>query len=298
MAGAWELFDGTARSEDVAPADPAAGGHAPLDRLVALLDRLAGAGAGRDLLRQLLLSVEEPEAIARTIAASAAFATLYKEARTLNIGLAGPKDADAAFVGLPTLPAGLAFEELFERHFRPRLGKRAEGFAAIFAALGPPRRDLLVVETGCMRVPCNWEGDGQSTFMFDAFARDRQGLFFSVDITLESIETARRACSSATHLLLGDSVATLHALARAMPARASLLYLDSYDLDPANPMPSAIHHAMELAAARTLIGPGTIVAVDDYGIAAGGKGLILDQFFGSIRAEVIYSGYQKVWRMP
>ena len=148
-----------------------------------------------------------------------------------------------------------------------------------------------------MRIPRNWEGDGQSTFMFDALARDRQALFFSVDITLESIETARRACSSATHLLLGDSVATLHALSRAMPARASLLYLDSYDLDPANPLPSAIHHAMELAAARTLIGPGTIVCVDDYGIAQGGKGLILDRFFSSIRAEVIYSGYQKAWRV-
>ena len=67
----------------------------------------------------------------------------------------------------------------------------------------------------------------------------------------------------------------------------------------ANPMPSAIHHAMELAAARPLIASGTIVCVDDFGIGGeGGKGMIVDRFFSSIRAEVVYSSYQKVWRVP
>jgi hypothetical protein len=80
---------------------------------------------------------------------------------------------------------------------------------------------------------------------------------------------------------------------------ANLLYLDSYDLDPQNPMPSAIHHAMELMAAQRLIGPGTIVCVDDYGVGpkAGGKGLVLDLYFSAIRAEALYSGYQKMWRV-
>ena len=63
-------------------------------------------------------------------------------------------------------------------------------------------------------------------------------------------------------------------------------------------MPSAIHHAMELAAASPLIGAGTIVCVDDYGIGSeGGKGMILDKFLTRIRAQVIYCGYQKVWRV-
>ena len=156
-----------------------------------------------------------------------------------------------------------------------------------------------MIETGCMRVPRNWEGDGQSTFMFDALVRDSGGLFFSIDITLESLETARRACSSATQLILNDSVAGLYALSRALPSPISLLYLDSYDLDVANPMPSAIHHALELAAARPLIASGTIVCVDDFGIGAeGGKGMIVDKFFSNIRAQVVYSGYQKVWRRP
>ncbi|MFI4980534.1 MAG: hypothetical protein ACHQIO_09305 [Nevskiales bacterium] len=137
-------------------------------RLVGLLDRLAGAGEGQKLLERLLHSDDPPQRIAESVAASAAFETLYKQARTRDIGVEGPKEADAAFVGLPDLPAGLPFEAQFRQHFRPRLGKRADGFAAIFDALPRVPRDLLVVETGCLRIPRNWEGDGQSTFMFDA----------------------------------------------------------------------------------------------------------------------------------
>ena len=61
---------------------------------------------------------------------------------------------------------------------------------------------------------------------------------------------------------------------------------------------SAIHHLMELTAARPLIGPGPIVCVDDYevGDQRGGKGLLLDKFFSEIRAESFVRGYQKVWR--
>ena len=79
----------------------------------------------------------------------------------------------------------------------------------------------------------------------------------------------------------------------------TLIYLYSYDVDPAEPMPSAIHHALELIAARPLIGPGTLVCVDDYeiGTQQGGKGFIIDNFFHSIRAETLYSGYQKLWRV-
>jgi hypothetical protein len=91
----------------------------------------------------------------------------------------------------------------------------------------------------------------------------------------------------------------LHHLSALIARPANLLYLDSYDLDPQNPMPSAIHHAMQLIAAQPLIGPGTLVCVDDYNVGpqAGGKGLLLDRYSSAIRAEVLHSGYQKVWRL-
>lgn len=264
-------------------------------RVIGLLDQLGGAGEGQRLLDKLLAGGEELGYIARGIAGTPAFERLYKEARTLDIRPRGRKDADAAFVGIPTLDQGLPFEEQFRQFFKPRLGRRAEGFQALFDAVAARHGRPLIIETGCLRIPGNWEGDGQSSFMFDALVRDRHGQFFSIDLTPESIETARRACSSATHLICNDSVAALNALSQLARMPASLLYLDSFDLDELDPMPSAIHHAMELAAARPLIGPGTVVCVDDYGDSGGGKGLILDQFFSSLRTEVLHTGYQKAW---
>ncbi len=41
--------------------------------------------------------------------------------------------------------------------------------------------------------------------------------------------------------------------------KASLLYLDSYDVDEEYTLPGAAHHALELAAASPLIGHETIV---------------------------------------
>jgi hypothetical protein len=269
-----------------------------LTQVVQLLDRLIGPDQGQSILNRLSTS-DDLNAIARDIAASRAFEHLYKEARTVDIKPEGRKEADVDFVGIPDLDSELPFDEQFDRFFFPRLRARAEGFATIFRALPKQPEKLLTVESGCLRIPRNWDGDGQSTFMFDALARTRGGLFFSIDVNVESVETARRACSSSTNLILGDSVATLHALSALIGRPANLLYLDSYDLDPQNPMPSAIHHAMELIAAQSLIGPGTIVCVDDYGVGpqAGGKGLLLDLYFSTIRAEVLHSGYQKVWRL-
>jgi hypothetical protein len=268
-------------------------------RIIALLNRIAGDGQSHGLLARLLDDGESPEQVAESIAASPDFERLYKSARTRNIGVEGPKDANPVFVGLTELPSGLSFEEQFRQRFRPRLGKRADGFGVIFDELLKSKGNVVIVETGCMRVPCNWEGDGQSTFMLDALVQDRGGLFFSIDVALESIDAARRACSSMTQLIFNNSVPALHALNRVIPTRASLLYLDSFDFDVDNPLPSAIHHSLELTAARSLIGSGTIVCVDDYALGSdGGKGMILDKFFSSVRAEVLHCGYQKVWRAP
>lgn len=268
-----------------------------IERVKALLDRIAGAGRGQNLWDRLRQTEEPLPSIAREIGASAAFSWLYKEARTAGIMVSGAKAPDPAYVGIGDLDPGISFSEQFERFFKPRLGRRADGFTAIFDALGAHPAPPLILETGCLRIPQNWPGDGQSTFMFDAFARDRHGAVISVDITPESIDTARRACSSTTQLICNDSVAALHALSQTIRRPADLLYLDSFDLDSSNPMPSAIHHLMELTAARPLVGPGTIICIDDYqvGDLKGGKGLLVDRFFAQCNVRVLYSGYQKVW---
>ena len=267
-------------------------------RIIGLLDQLSGSGQGRRLLDRLLKTDDPLETLANEIAATPAFSRLYKLARTLDIMPVGQKEADPQFVGLAELDQSLPFNFQFKRFFLPRLGRRASGFAAIFEAVQSHCKRPMIVETGCLRIPGNWDGDGQSTFMFDALVREHHGVLLSVDITSESIDSARRACSSATQLICNNSIAALHALSQIVREPVSLLYLDSFDLDHSDPMPSAIHHLMELTAARPLIGPGTIVCVDDYevGDQRGGKGYLLDKFFSEIRAEVLHSGYQKVWR--
>jgi hypothetical protein len=268
-----------------------------LARLAGVFDRLAGPHQGRLLLRRLLQTREPLAPILKDIAKTPEFAILYKEARTLDIMSSGSREADPAYVGLEEYDPGLPFAEQFERYFRPLLHRRAEGFATIFEIVMARHERPLIVETGCLRVPGNWEGDGQSTFMFDALARDRRSAVISIDVTPESIDSARRACSSTTQLILNDSVAALHALSRVTREPVALLYLDSFDLDPAAPMPSAIHHLKELAAARPLIGPGTVICVDDYAVAGeiGGKGLLVDELFRQFNLRVLYSGYQKIW---
>jgi hypothetical protein len=269
-----------------------------LSKMAVLLDQIAGSGQGHRLLDRLLKTNDQAAAIAHEIAKSSAFGKLYKLSRTIDIMPVWQKEADPDFVGIAELDPQLPFNVQFERFFRPRLARRADGFAAIFKALASQQQPPLIIETGCLRIPGNWEGDGQSSFMFDALVRDRHGVFLSIDITPECIDTARRACSSATQLICNDSISALHALSQIVHKPASLLYLDSFDLDRSNPMPSAIHHLMELTAARPLIGPGTIICVDDYqvGEQRGGKGLLLDKFFSEIRADVLHSGYQKAWR--
>ena len=223
-----------------------------------------------------------------------------------GFGQSGFRPADHAFVGLPEPPDGASFADRFTADFAPRLAARRKGFGVLFDALASGRGDILILETGTLRIADNWSGDGQSSYMFDQFTQaetraGRSAAFFSIDVDLESLAVARRACSHATNLICNDSVFALHALARLLRGRqASLLYLDSFNLDPANPLPSATHHIMELTAAAPILGPGSLVAIDDYAVGGkvGGKGLLVDPYMQSIDATVLHSGYQKIWRMP
>ena len=265
---------------------------------MSLLQRISGDETDK-FLKRFLQNPEQIDDIASEISDAAPLEALRKLRRTSNIMVSGRIEADCAYVGLPGEAENCSFDECFKTFLYPRLGKRAESFAVLFEHL-KEIKNPLIIETGCLRVPNNWEGDGQSTFQYDWFARDYSGHVITIDINQDSIESARRACSGATSTILNDSVETLNMLSETLSRSASLLYLDSFDLDVSNPMPSAIHHALELMAARNLIGPETLICVDDFNVpplGAGGKGLIVDQFMHSIRAEVIYSGYQKIWKM-
>lgn len=259
---------------------------------------LLGGEAGQIWANRVLNG--EAAQVVRDLASTPAFERHFRIASTWGDVGKEVVAQDPAYVGMGMVDFTRPFNTFFEEHFVPRLRHRADGFRVIFenlAAFSAP----LILETGCLRVPDNWEGDGQSTFQFDCYVRSCGGSVVSIDIGRNSVESARRACSSKTSLILNDSVAALNMLAGLGGRKAALVYLDSFDLDVNNPLPSATHHILELAAVRPLLAPGTIVCVDDYaldGYEPGGKGQIIDMFMDSIYAETLYSGYQKIWKMP
>lgn len=280
--------------------------EADLDKTVAakkaaesLISVLSGV-AGETVSEFLATNPDKLINIAQEISISAPVEYMRKLQKTSGLSESGRVEADYAYVGLPPEAVQCNFRTGFASFIYPRLQHRADSFKLIFEELDR-HTNPFILETGCLRVPNNWAGDGQSTFVFDWYARERHGHVVTIDINPESIESARRACSGVTSTILNDSVAALRMLDVVVSKPVSFLYLDSFDLDQNNPMPSAIHHAMELMAARSLIGPGTIICVDDYNVGAlgeGGKGMIVNQFMDAIRAEVLYSGYQKIWKIP
>jgi hypothetical protein len=214
----------------------------------------------------------------------------------------------------------MSFLQQFDSQWAPRLGPRRDTFRATFEFLLRKKpRGHLILETGCAREAENFEGDGQSTFMFDRFAEAHGGDVFTVDISEVACEYARSVVGPRTRVHCEDSVPFLRRKGEEllMEGRGiDLLYLDSFDFDPANPSPSALHHLKELCAISPALGPDTLVVVDDsfhqlrgfrsgpenfvlledQGIA--GKALYVAQYFQQIGVPLLFDGYQCGWLVP
>lgn len=174
--------------------------------------------------------------------------------------------------------------------------KRRKGFEFMIAHLRGCKQPVIV-ETGCARWEGNYAGDGQSTLIFDAVAEELDGSVLSADIDPEAVALAQSQVGPRTTVHCGDSVTWLARLR----TKADLLYLDSFDFEFLDPWPSSAHHMQELAAAMHMLKPGSLVAVDDnFRTPAGviGKGMVVGQFFERIGVQLVFDGYQRVWRMP
>ena len=170
-----------------------------------------------------------------------------------------------------------------------RLGKRHEAFAAI-AELLP--EGCHIIETGTVRQIDNWEGDGQSTIVWDTLATNLGGTVTTIDINPIGAELVAELELQATTAIVGNSLDVIPTLT----GHADLLYLDSFDVDFENPLPAAAHHLSELMAALNLLAPGSLVAVDDNQDDQG-KGSEVAWFLAEHGAVEIVRGYVRVWRI-
>ena len=140
------------------------------------------------------------------------------------------------------------------------------------------------------------------------------GNVYSVDLDNVAVVNANKMTSDKTLVTSSDSVKYLKTFTQPI----DLLYLDSYDVDFSNPLPSAQHHLNEFNAVKHLLHKGSIVLIDDTPISANwydnacsipendsrklnfnpnmsGKGSLVNIELEKMNATKILHQYQSLW---
>ena len=126
------------------------------------------------------------------------------------------------------------FTEFFES-IKDKLGIRKTSFTKIFQYLDNISGPINIIETGCLRIKDNFEGDGQSTLLFDKYTqfRGEKSKVYTVDINPKATEVCRSLVSDNVEIHTGDSVKYLiELLPRLKKAdqKISLFYLHLFFL--------------------------------------------------------------------
>lgn len=202
------------------------------------------------------------------------------------------------------------------------LGPRKKSFTSIFKYLDNLPDPIIIVETGCLRIKDNFEGDGQSTLLFDKYTQYRKNgaKVFTVDIDPKATKVCSEAVSKDVSINTGDSVGYLNKLTNDFfekKTSVSLFYLDSFDLDWRNPAPSSQHHLKEMVSIKKILKKETLVVVDDSpiigyleinngsnalinsnivpGPTISGKGNLVHEYAIHVGAKLLFSNYQSGW---
>lgn len=146
-------------------------------------------------------------------------------------------------------------DELIQNHFltwseTDHVNREIFGVALNILAGNPAR----IVETGTSA----WGTD--STRLWDSYIRKFGGSFCSVDIRREASERLKWQLSSQSDLVVNDSV---EYLSKELNQPADFYFLDSWDLDLNDPLPSAQHGLSEYIAIEPYLKPGNLLLIDD-----------------------------------
>ena len=152
-----------------------------------------------------------------------------------------------------------------------------------------------IVETGSLREPGAWLGDGCATYLFGEFAAAYGLHLWTCDIDPDVIETAKQVTAPfAAHItyVCADSVAFLESF----PAPIDLLYLDSFDCPTDGDATAAqTHNLRELEAAFPHLNGGALVLLDDNRWANGGKTRRSKDFLHAAGWLCLYDADQSLW---
>ena len=176
-----------------------------------------------------------------------------------------------------------------------RLGPRRGAFRFIVNYLSKLEEQFCIVETGTARARDNWEGDGQSTLIWDWFIKE-SGLkcdAFSVDISKENCYASSSQVGN-VNVVCSDSVIFLNKFTKKKEIK--LLFLDSWDWTQEGNLSSAFHHLAELCTVFSSLPRGCLVAVDDCHGENQGKHWLVEDFFLKMGIMPSYNGYISVWK--
>ena len=158
-----------------------------------------------------------------------------------------------------------------------------------------------IVETGCSRSLDNWEGEGQSTQIWEWVMKESKHKFnvISIDITQGYVDQAKSLCPS-INFYCGDSVKTLDKILKEdkIIKQTRLLYLDSFDWSKEAHLDSSFHHMAELASVWSNLPKGCLIVVDDRHSAEMGKHFMVSLFMEKLGIIPFFEEYQIGWIKP
>lgn len=183
----------------------------------------------------------------------------------------------------------------FDQIFKPLYGdgdKRWPAFRLIAEKLLGLGRPVVIVETGSIRQPGNFAGDGNAALLWDWIALMTNGVFLTIDIDPMATSVTKSLCGySICHTQ--DSVTALRG---PLPTSADLLYLDSYDYFPGQEINAMMHQAAELGSVWSRLPEGCLIASDDCHNAQSGKHVFTRMMLGALGMKPLLESYVTVWQ--
>ncbi len=151
-----------------------------------------------------------------------------------------------------------------------------------------------IIETGTAWDKDNWEGQGQSTLIWDWICGRTKHEAYSIDLNPEAAKHALDHTMN-VELITGDSVKTLSSMADRILENCVLLYLDSYDWSPEANLDSAFHHMAELTCVWSKLPAGCMIVVDDRHGDMKGKHFMVELFMDKLGIKPVFKDYQIGW---
>jgi hypothetical protein len=140
-------------------------------------------------------------------------------------------------------------------------------------------------------------GDGASTLIFALWCSRNNAKIYTVDIDQVCIDNCKLnigalGLTDYVEFIVSDSVDFLD---KCPLTNLKFLFLDSYDFDYNDPIPSQMHHLKEYMVVKNKLNASCCILIDDCGLPHGGKGFFVEKQLVNDNFKLIQGGYQHLY---